>query len=153
MFWNRKEKENERKIEQLSAGREECRKRIRRIKKEMDELIRAVEATGDSPEFVPGTNTRILSLMPNTYLKNPGAYVIKNGDGTEFAYRVEYRNSDGQTVTDDAVALYGDGFTYIVTELYEHRVSGSDKQAPFTPIISRMLTQLQYTARKVSKDG
>lgn len=39
MFWNRKEKENERKIEQLSAGREECRKRIRRIKKEMDELI------------------------------------------------------------------------------------------------------------------
>lgn len=41
----------------------------------------------------------------------------------------------------------------IVTELYEHRVSGSDKQAPFTPIISRMLTQLQYTARKVLKDG
>lgn len=40
----------------------------------------------------------------------------------------------------------------IVTELYEHRVS-SDKQAPFTPIISRMLTQLQYTARKVLKDG
>lgn len=44
----------------------------------------------------------------------------------------------------------------IVTELYEHRVSSdksSDKQAPFTPIIGRMLTQLQYTARKVSKDG
>ena len=40
----------------------------------------------------------------------------------------------------------------IVTELYEHRVA-SDRQAPFTPIISRMLTQLQYTARKVSNNG
>lgn len=40
----------------------------------------------------------------------------------------------------------------IVTELYEHRVPNDKQTAPFTSIVSRMLTQLQYSARKV-KNG
>lgn len=38
-FLNRKEKANEKKIEQLGKNREESRKRIRRIKNEMDTLV------------------------------------------------------------------------------------------------------------------
>ena len=46
-FLNRKEKANEKKIEQLGKSREESRKRIRKIKNEMDILVQKAAASDD----------------------------------------------------------------------------------------------------------
>lgn len=46
-FLNRKEKANEKKIEQLGKNREESRKRIRKIKNEMDILVQKAAASDD----------------------------------------------------------------------------------------------------------
>lgn len=87
-------------------------------------------------------------FLLNRYMKSAESYMRGAiDDYDELRAESAFTEADAFNAKADIVELA------IVTELYEHRVTNEKQTAPFTTIISRMLTQLQYTARKVTKNG